>query len=195
MLHSTAVEERELPHLAIRPYPTKYVSEWVAKDGSRITFRPVRAEDEPLMVEFHKSLSDRSVYMRFMRPVLLSDRAAHERLSRICHGDYNREIALIAERVDVKPGDLRIMGASRITKMHNTNIARFSMLISDSCQGIGLGSELFSRIIDVARREKLERLETIMTPDNQVMRHLCEKNGFTLNLDEKENVVRAVLKL
>jgi acetyltransferase len=195
VLHEPTINKENLPQLAIRPYPSQYISYWVAKDGSQVTFRPVRAEDEPLMVEFHHSLSDRSVYLRFMRPVLLSDRAAHERLSRICHGDYNREIALVAERTDARVGELQIMGASRMTRMHNTNVARFSMLISDCCQGMGLGSELFNRIITVARQEKFERIETMMTPDNRVMRHLCVKNGFTIVHLENDNILRAELTL
>ena len=80
VIYGSKVNEKELPRLAIRPYPVQYVTEWMAEDGTPITIRPIRAEDEPLMVEFHKSLSDRSVYLRFMQPMLIGQRAAHERL-------------------------------------------------------------------------------------------------------------------
>jgi acetyltransferase len=32
------------------------------KDGTQVTIRPIRPEDEPLMVKFHAMLSDRTVY-------------------------------------------------------------------------------------------------------------------------------------
>ena len=77
--------EDKLPKLAIRPYPTQYVQPWTTKDGTAVIIRPIRPEDEPLMVKFHETLSDRSVYMRYLQPMLLSHRVAHERLSRICY--------------------------------------------------------------------------------------------------------------
>ncbi len=65
-----------------------------------MVLRPIRPEDETLMVEFHKSLSDSTVYLRYFQMQRLESRVAHERLIRKCFLDYDREIALVAERVD-----------------------------------------------------------------------------------------------
>ncbi len=54
VLHPNNLKETELPRLAIRPYPLQYVSEWTANDGTKITFRPIRPEDEPLLYKFHR---------------------------------------------------------------------------------------------------------------------------------------------
>jgi acetyltransferase len=184
VLHGLEMEEKDLPHLAIRPYPLQYISEFTTKDGDQIIIRPIRAEDEPLVVKFHESLSDRSVYMRYLSPMLLKQRAAHKRLSRICHADYAREITLVADRYNAKPDELRILGAARLTRVHGRNAARFSILISDACQGSGIGREMMHRLIDVARQEKLDHIESIMTADNQVMRKICEPFGFTFTEGE-----------
>jgi acetyltransferase len=194
VLYGLDVSEKNLPRLAIRPYPTRYINQWIARDGSNITIRPIRAEDEPLIVEFHKTLSDRSVYLRYRNPALLSQRAAHIRLSRICHADYAREITLIADRTDAQEDELHILGATRMSKLHGTNAARFSLLISDQFQGLGIGNELLKRTVEVARLEKLDRLEAIMTPDNQAMHHLCEKLGFQFS-QTTDGMVRAELDL
>src|SRR5262249_40146154 len=74
----------QIPKPAIRPYPTQYVSDWTMKDGQVVTIRPIRPEDEPLMVQFHSTLSDRTVYLRYFASLSLSSRIAHERLLRIC---------------------------------------------------------------------------------------------------------------
>ena len=66
--------------------------------ASKVTIRPIRPEDEPLMIEFHKKLSERSVYLRYFQPLKLTQRTAHERLTRICFIDYDREMALVVER-------------------------------------------------------------------------------------------------
>ena len=56
-----------MPRLAIRPYPTQYVSKWKLKDGTPVNIRPIQPEDEPLLVKFHETLSEESVYHRYFR--------------------------------------------------------------------------------------------------------------------------------
>jgi len=194
LIYGPQVSEKELPRLAIRPYPAQYVREWKAKDGTSIVIRPIRAEDEPLMVDFHKSLSDRSVYLRFMYPMSLVQRVSHERLSRICHADYAREITMVAERYNSKPGELRILGAARLRKLLGSSRARFSVLVSDTCQGIGLGKELLVILIEVARQEKLDCIESLMSPDNQIMKSICEELGFAL-IEEENGMLKAEIEL
>ncbi|MGB9672850.1 MAG: bifunctional acetate--CoA ligase family protein/GNAT family N-acetyltransferase [Anaerolineales bacterium] len=180
VLHDPYLTEEELPKLAIRPYPTKYVTTWTDKNKCTYTIRPTLPEDEPLLVQFHENLSDRTVYLRFLHPMLLSQRVAHERLARICHGDYDREITLVVEQEDCDTGERRIIGAARLSKMHSLNEARFSILISDLYQGKGLGKELLKQILRVAKEEKLKRIEAIITPDNEAMKHLFTTLGFNL---------------
>jgi acetyltransferase len=102
-----------LPKSAIRPYPINYVWTWTMKNGTKVTIRPIRSEDEPLMVRFHQTLSDRSVYLRYFCSLSLSRRVAPERLARICFGDYDREMVLVAQRTDPGTGDLRIIAVGR----------------------------------------------------------------------------------
>src|ERR1700749_2100765 len=87
-----------MPNPAIRSYPTQYVGRWTTKDGTPLTLRPIRPEDEPLMVKFHGTLSEQTVLYRYFGLPKLEQRVAHERLTRICFNDYDREIALVAIR-------------------------------------------------------------------------------------------------
>ena len=43
----------------------KYVGDVDLKDGETVTIRPIRPEDEPLMVRFHETLSEQTVYLRY----------------------------------------------------------------------------------------------------------------------------------
>jgi acetyltransferase len=194
VIYEQQVNEDDLPQLAIRPYPTQYIKEITARDGSPLTIRPIRAEDEPALVDFHESLSDRSVYLRFLHPLRLSERAKHDRLSRICHGDYNNEIALIVEDPNAGENQLQLIAASRMTRLHGSNVARFSMLVSDCCQGQGIGKELMKHLIEVARQEKYEDLECLLTPDNQAMRKMVERFDFKIS-DTGDELIRADLNL
>ena len=59
------------------------------------------------MVKFHETLSERSVYLRYFHLMNLEQRVAHERLTRICFIDYDREMALVAERRNPETGEAR----------------------------------------------------------------------------------------
>ena len=101
VVHDQSVRQEDLPKLPIRPYPTQYVAPWKMKNGKDIVIRPIRPEDEPLMVKFHETLSERTVYLRYLQALKLSQRVAHDRLVGICFNDYDQEIALVAEVGDV----------------------------------------------------------------------------------------------
>lgn len=195
VVYGSEVDERDLPRLAIRPYPTQYIYRWTMEDGTPVTIRPIRPEDEPLMVDFHQTLSDRSVYMRYLHPMMLSQRVAHERLSRICFNDYDREIALVAERTLPQTGERQILGVARLTKVYGTDQARLALLVSDHFQGLGLGTELLRRALQVGREEHLRRIIADIAGENQVMRHLLEKFGFQIHPLEAEGIVRAEIDL
>ncbi len=189
VIYGKEVTEDKLHKLAIRPYPSQYVSGWKAKNGDQITIRPVRAEDEPLLVKFHESLSDRTVYMRYLHPMLLTQRVAHDRLARICHCDYDREITLVADYEDPKTGEHSILAAARMSKLHGMDEARFSILVTDAAQGKGLGKGLLHRLIQMSKEEKLRRIEALVTADNTVMRKLCEELNFHV-VPDGDNKIR-----
>lgn len=187
--------ESELPKLAIRPYPNKYVAPWTMKNGQQVIIRPIRAEDEPLMHKFHESLSDRTVYLRYLSPMLLSERVTHERLARMTHNDYNREIALVVEGEE--NGERAIFGVARLSKLRGEEeTARLSMLISDKFQGQGLGKELIHRIIEIGRNEQIKRIIAATSPDNEIFINLCRKAGFsTISRNPQTGMVEAVMNL
>lgn len=179
VLYDPDVEEDQLPKLAIRPYPIQYAGTWVAKDKTEVTIRPILPEDEALLVKFHAALSDRSVFLRYLQPMMFQERVVHERLARICHCDYEREITLVAESRNDE-GERNILGVVRLSKLYGTDEARLSILIADPYQGIGLGGELVRRAMEVAGREGLQHLSAVLTSDNQVMQHIFQKLGFRI---------------
>jgi acetyltransferase len=184
-----------MPKPAIRPYPLQYVSPWKMKNGAEVTIRPIRPEDEPLMVKFHETLSDRSVYLRFFASLSLSRRVAHERLLRICFGNYDREMALVAEHTDLGTGERSIIAVGRMSKLHVGNEAEVAALVSDRYQKLGLGYELVRRLVQVARDEKLSHLSAEMLTDNVAMQRIFKRNGFLIRPGEDLTTVRAFMDL
>jgi acetyltransferase len=195
VLHDPA-KQQKVPKPAIRPYPTRYVSRWRMKDGREVTIRPIRPEDEPLMVEFHGTLSDRTVYLRYFASLSLNTRIAHERLVRICFGDYDREMALVAEQKNPETGESKVVGIGRLNKLHGrNNEAEVAVLVSDKCQNQGLGIELLRQVIQVARDEKLSRVSSEMLGGNLAMQAISKKLGFRFHSQLDSPSIRACLDL
>lgn len=194
LLYDKDVTEDQLPKLAIRAYPIRYAGTWIAKNNAKVAIRPILPEDEERLVKFHTLLSDRSVFLRYLQPLLFQDRVLHERLARISHEDYNRVISLVAETKDDKDENI-IIGVVRLSRLHASNEARLSILIGDPYHGIGLGGELVRRALDVAKREKIERLSATLTADNQVMQHLFKKAGFNIESTDNVNLLSATITL
>jgi acetyltransferase len=170
LLHAADVK---IPRSAIRPYPSQYTWPAALRDGASYGIRPIRPEDEPSIARFHTTLSDRTVYSRYFGFLKLSDRIAHERLTRVCFVDYDREIALVAER------DGEVLGVVRLVRERDSGSAEFAIVISDSMQRQGLGGELMRRILDVARCERIAEVNGVVLPENRGMLRVCEKLGFT----------------
>ncbi|MFH1044490.1 MAG: bifunctional acetate--CoA ligase family protein/GNAT family N-acetyltransferase [Pseudomonadota bacterium] len=186
VLHGPDIGEDQLPRLSIRPYPAQYASAWSSKSGIPVTIRPIRPEDEPLVVKFHATLSEQSVYMRYFHHLQYNQRVAHERLTRLCFIDYEREMALVVERKDPATGERAILAIGRLSKVHQTAEAEFAVLVSDACQGHGFGSELLRRLVEIGRDEKLKRIVATILADNIAMQHVSRKVGFKLTRVESE---------
>jgi acetyltransferase len=184
------IPDSGLPRPAIRPYPLQYVGRWVMKDGTPVLVRPIRPEDEPLLVNFHGTLSDATVRLRYFHPIKLSQRVSHERLSRICFNDYDRELALVAERRDPATGECAILGIARFSKLPGTREAEFGILISDAWQRRGLG-----RLLQIARDEHVSKLSADILGDNAEMQQLTQKLGFHVTRRVDSNAARAELHL
>jgi acetyltransferase len=180
VLHDPEVDEAALPVAAIRPYPTQYVAPWTLRGGTPVTIRPIRPEDEPLLSAFHQTLSEQSVYLRYFGSKSLPQRTAHEQLTRVCFIDYDREIALVAERIDEASGRHEIIAVGQLIKLSDPSTAEFALIVSDRYQRCGLGAELLGRLLHLARQEQIERVVGEILPDNAGMLRLCRRLGFQL---------------
>jgi len=196
VLHPYTTDEADLPTPAIRPYPRQYIGTHPMPDGTEVTIRPIRPEDEPKLVTFHERLSERSVYLRYANLMKLEERVAHERLARICFIDYDREMALVAER-PAENGEDEIIGVGRLTQHPGRNEAEFAMLVIDEYQGEGIGTELLRRLVRVGEAENLDRITADILQQNHAMQRVCEKLGFELvrSDDPAGDMVKAVRSL
>jgi acetyltransferase len=195
VLHPADLSDDKLPRPAIRPYPVQYCSDWTMRDGTPVEIRPIRPEDEPMLVRFHQTLSEHSVRLRYFHPMKLSARTTHERLTRVCFNDYDRELALVATKHDPKNNQDDLLAVARLSKLPGGTEAEFALLVSDVYQRKGLGTKLLEQLLQVARDEKLTGVSADILADNHEMQRLCERQGFKLTRDLEDGTVKADVRL
>jgi acetyltransferase len=195
VIHDAKTIESELPKPAIRPYPIQYVGEWTMKNRKPVSIRPIRPEDEPTLIKFHEKLSEHTVLMRYFTPLQLSQRTAHDRLTRICFVDYDREMALLAEQRNETTGVPEILAVSRLHHLHGTEDFKATVVVIDEAQRLGLGSELMRRAVEIARKEGAKRVVATILEENEDMQAIFRRLGFRLEPIEGKEMVKAELEL
>lgn len=176
-------------------YPEHDATEAALSTGAVIVVRPIRPDDEAMMVRFHEGLSDRSVYQRYFHMMTLAHRTEHARLFRVCHADFDREYVFVAADRENDRGGPEILGVARLERSDDGRAAEFALVVADRHQGTGVGSALLRQLITVARREGCARLRADILAGNGPMRRLCARLGMSVRPTADPLVVEADLAL
>jgi acetyltransferase len=195
VLHDPELPDEELPHSAIRPYPTRYIRQFELQGNdagapATVEIRPIKPEDEPLMAEFTMALSPHNLYLRYFHAVSPHSLISHEQMARLTFVDYNREMSLVAVHTEPKSHKPQIIAHAQLTKLHGSGDAEFAIQVRDEYQGTGLGTELLENLIEIARDEGLDRVVAEIMPENIGMRRVCTKLGFNFRrLPDSQNLI------
>jgi acetyltransferase len=160
-------------HLVISPYPNEFENKVFREGFGELLVRPIRPEDAPLLRSLYESLSPRSIYMRFFTPLRSFQNSMLVRFTQI---DYDREIALVA--IQENDGVEKMLGVSRVILDVRQNHAEFAVLVSDACQGKGIGAELLSQCLSIANGRGIETVVGVVLAENTQMLALGRKLGF-----------------
>jgi len=171
-------------HLAISPYPEHLVRASKLKDGTPITLRPIRPEDEPMWHEMLAAASPESLRFRF-RYVFKG--TTHEMATPYCVIDYDREMAIVAELV--QGGERRMIGVGRMVKGPDLDTAEYAVFVADPWQGQGLGLQFTDYLTEIARERGVKKLVAETTRDNAAMLAVFRMRGFETRTESGEDVV------
>ncbi|MDD5700499.1 MAG: GNAT family N-acetyltransferase [Dehalococcoidales bacterium] len=157
-------------------YPKDMETYRTTKTGLEVFLRPVRMSDEPLIKDLFYSLSDNSMYRRF---ISRRQDMPHERLQEFVIIDYSREVVILAT---LKDGDKEIVaGLGQYNIDPNTHTAEVAFVVRDDYQNRGIGGELLSYLTYLARKQGLLGFTAEVLVENRPMLHLFEKMGFLMD--------------
>lgn len=189
VLDANVAIDKPYSHLIISPYPQKYIREITLKNGQNVLLRPIKPEDEPLEREMIKTFSEKTTFLRFFTTSFI---VTHDFLTKFTNIDYDNEMAIVAELIE--DGVRKLTGVVRIVGDAHGEFAEYAIVVADPWQGLGLGRFLTDFILDIARDMGFQRIEATLLRQNNGMRHIFEKNGFTIKAEDLETL-KATLEL
>lgn len=166
---------RPYAHMAIHPYPSHLANRQQLADGTTLLIRPIRPEDTGLEQEFVRKLSPQSKYFRFMRAL---QELTPEMLVRFTQIDYDQEMALLAVVME-KDREIEV-GVVRYATLPDGKSCEYAIVVADEWRYRGIGFQLMSQLMDIARSRDLEIMESEVLAENIGMLTLAAKLGFTI---------------
>jgi len=156
-------------------YPEQLETYRTTCSGLEILLRPVRISDEPFLKEFFYSLSDQSIYRRF---ISARTDMPHERLQEFVVIDYTAEMVILAV---IREEEREIVvGVGQYGIDPQTHTAEVALVVRDDHQKRGIGTELLNYLTYLAKREGLLGFSAEVLVENQAMMHLFESAGFAI---------------
>jgi len=137
-------------HLAICPYPEDWIERAELSDGTTITLRPIKPEDEPCWLELLARCASDGTGDRFRHRLHVDSDGAG---MRFCFVDYDREWTVVAEG-DVD-GRKALLGVARMLDGENESPGDCVTLVDPKWQAAGVGQLLTRYCADHARRGQL----------------------------------------
>ncbi len=181
---------RAYDHLAIRPYPVEYVRCEELEDGTPVTLRPIRADDERM---WQRVLGGGApdIPPSFERLLRLTTHAA---TARHCFVDYEQELTIVAELPSDEEGHLVAIGRLAVEPAGRTGDC--ALLVAKRWQDRGLGAKVTGFLLEIARRWDLESIRATVESDDDATRaslrdfHFQPQNGAPANVVTMEKALR-----
>jgi GNAT superfamily N-acetyltransferase len=154
-------------------YPEELETYRTTKTGTEIFLRPIKITDEPLIKDFFYSLSDKSMYRRFMSP---RRDIPHKHLQEFVVIDYTTEMVILAS---IKEGEKEVVvGLGQYAITGETHMAEAAFTVRDDFQNKGIGTELLSYLTYLAMRRGLLGFSAETLMENRSMLRVFDKMGF-----------------
>ncbi|TDO92875.1 GNAT family N-acetyltransferase [Enemella evansiae] len=160
-------------------YPAEWEADVLLSDGSTAHLRPIRAEDEQLLVDFYARVSPESKYLRFFAPYPV---LSAKDVVRFTHVDYRDRVALI-----LTVGE-RMVAVGRYDRL-NASDAEVAFLVEDSVQGKGVGQLLLEHLAEAARERGLSRFVAEVLPQNRRMVQVFADAGYTVSREFEDGMI------
>jgi len=170
-------------------YPEELEDSGIAKDGTKLFFRPIKPTDEPKMRELFYSFSKETVYYRFFSYLKAMP---HERLKTFVNVDYENEMAVVA--INRSGGEEELVGTAGYTVDQSTGMAEYAISVADGWQNKGVGSVLLEYLVKVAKIKHVKGFVGYVLDSNTRAYRLLHKMGYKVESKWEDSVYTLSIK-
>lgn len=163
-------------------YPKHLENDIVLKDGSTVHIRPATPADARLVEDYFLGLSDESRRLRFWSQAVDVTEQAH----RAVDVDQVNHLTLLALLGD---DGGRMVGGAQYFRDGASHRAEVSMSVTDTFQGLGLGSILLGLLAQAALERGVSIFFAEVLPENHRMISVFRDSGFHPTIRAKPGVV------
>jgi acetyltransferase len=157
-------------------YPEQYFKTVLLSDGTAAFLRPIKPTDDDLMVELFNSFSKETVYFRFFSTLKYMPK---EQLEKMTHIDYEKQMAIVA--LVREDGRERMVAVGRYTlEENNPDEAEFAIVVQDSFQRRGMGTEVLRHLAHVAKLQGVRSIVGYIMNENYRMFGVLRKSGLKM---------------
>jgi GNAT superfamily N-acetyltransferase len=144
--------------------------------GECVTLRPVTPSDAEVLQGYVRALSPEARYNRFFGAL---QELPPAELERVTHLDRQCDLALLVE-IGVGAASI-VIGEARHAFAPDRRECEFALSVADAWRGRGIGTLLIATMERRARRLGARRLTAETLRDNEPMKALALKTGFSMS--------------
>jgi acetyltransferase len=170
---------RAVAEVGVRPYPAQWERHLVLSDQWKVFARPVRPDDESLILHLLQHVSREDLRLRFFDSI---KQFSHPFLARLTQLDYARAMAFVA--FDETSGD--ILGVVRVHSDPTGESGEYAILLRSDLKGRGLGWALMQMIIEYGKSAGLTQIIGQILQENSVMLKMCRELGFEVKTNPED---------
>ena len=151
----------------------KYSVDATMLDGAAVHIRAIRPDDQARLHEHFKSLSEQSIYFRFMG--IRRDLSPQD-LKHLTELDFKSHVGLAATLTE--NGRERFIGVGRYICGNDPHRAEVAFAILDEFQGHGIGTLLLEHLRRIAEANGVTEFEADVLGENRQMLEVFAHMGF-----------------
>jgi RimJ/RimL family protein N-acetyltransferase len=150
----------------------------VLGDGWRIFVRPIRPDDDLLILDLLAHVNKEDLRLRFFDSI---KEFSHQFIASLTQLDYARAMAFVA----IDEASNETLGVVRLHTDASGEAGEYAILLRSDLKGRGLGWALMQLIIEYAKSKGLKRIDGQILRENSVMLKMCRELGFEIKTEDR----------
>ncbi|HDS30494.1 MAG TPA: GNAT family N-acetyltransferase, partial [Firmicutes bacterium] len=163
--------------------PAELRTAMLLSDGTQINFRAIHPTDMERVRDLFYSLSQESIYLRFMTRM---KRIPQKQVQDFVYIDHRNEVAIVGTVPEAHGEDMIAVGGYYLEP--KTNRAEVAFLVRDDWQNRGIGAFLLNYLMTIAKRNGIAGFTAETLRENKAMQSVFEKANCKVRMNPSGGV-------